>query len=52
MILIWNAGTMSQINSIAPLDDSGITSLSMWQNCIAAGYANGMIRFFDVANGE
>jgi len=52
MILIWNVGTMSQISSITPIDDSGITSLLMWKNCIIAGYVNGMIRFFDVENGE
>lgn len=52
MILIWNVGTMSQTTSIAPSDDSGITSLSMWKNCIIASYANGMIRIFDVTSGK
>jgi WD40 repeat protein len=51
-ILIWNIHTMLQTNVIEPVDDSGITSLSMWKNCITAGYANGMIRFFDAINGE
>jgi hypothetical protein len=43
---------MLQTNVIESVDDSGITSISMWKNCIAAGYANGMIRFFDAVNGE
>jgi len=43
---------MLQTNVIEPIDDSGITSLAMWNNCITAGYANGMIRFFDAANGK
>ncbi|CAF4536944.1 unnamed protein product, partial [Rotaria magnacalcarata] len=34
------------------MDDSGITSLSIWKNCIAASYANGMIRFFDAESGQ
>ncbi|CAF4965791.1 unnamed protein product, partial [Rotaria magnacalcarata] len=46
-ILIWNNRTLLQTNTIEPMDDSGITSLSIWKNCIAASYANGMIRFFD-----
>ncbi|CAM4920892.1 unnamed protein product [Rotaria socialis] len=46
-ILIWNNRTLLQTNAIEPMDDSGITSLSLWKNCIAASYANGMIRFFD-----
>ena len=52
MILIWNIRTMLQVNNIQPIDNSGITSLAMWQNCLGAGYANGMIRFFDVVNGK
>jgi len=51
-ILIWNIVTWLQINAIEPVDNSGITSLSMWKNCIIAGYANGMIRVFDAVNGE
>jgi hypothetical protein len=43
---------MAQINAIQPVDDSGVTSLSIWNNCIIASYANGMIRFFDPENGE
>ncbi|CAF1064745.1 unnamed protein product [Adineta steineri] len=50
MILIWNIGTMSQINQIEPLDNSGITSLAMWNNCLIAGYAHGMLRIFDIEN--
>jgi hypothetical protein len=52
MILIWNARTMLQRNVIQPVDDSGITSLALWKNCITAGYANGMIRIFDAINGK
>lgn len=51
-ILIWNIRTMLQVNVIEPADNSGITSLSLWKNCIIAGYANGMIRFFDAMNGK
>jgi hypothetical protein len=51
-MLIWNIRTMLQVNVIEPIDHSGITSLSMWGNCIIASYANGMIRFFDAAHGE
>ncbi len=43
---------MLQTNVIEPQDSSGITSLSMWQNCIAASYANGMIRFFSAQHGK
>jgi len=43
---------MAQINAIQPADTSGITSLAIWNNCIIAGYANGMIRFFDPENGK
>jgi hypothetical protein len=43
---------MLQVNVIESIDESGITSLAIWRNCIAAGYANGMIRFFDAENGE
>lgn len=52
MILVWNISTMLQINKIDPTSDSGITSLSMWNNCIIAAYANGMIQLFDPENGE
>jgi WD40 repeat protein len=52
VILIWNIRTMSQINAIQPIDDSGVTSLTIWNNCIVGGYANGMIRFFDPENGK
>jgi len=52
VILIWNVRTMSQINAIQSVDESGVTSLSMWNNCIAASYASGMIRFFDPENGK
>lgn len=52
MILIWNIRTMLQVNNIQPIDNSGITSLAMWNDCLAAGYANGMIRFFDIVNGK
>ncbi|CAF1646220.1 unnamed protein product [Adineta ricciae] len=51
-ILIWNVRTMSQINVIQPIDDSGVTALSIWNNCIVASYANGMIRFFDPENAQ
>ncbi|CAF4805770.1 unnamed protein product [Rotaria socialis] len=51
-ILIWNNRTLLQTNAIEPMDDSGITSLSLWKNCIAASYANGMIRFFDAESGQ
>ncbi len=51
MIVIWNIRTMAQINVIQPVDESGITSLVIWNNCIIASYANGMIRFFDPENG-
>jgi hypothetical protein len=43
---------MAQINAIQPMDESGVTSLSIWNNCIIASYANGMIRFFDPENGK
>ena len=43
---------MAQINAIQPLDDSGVTSLAIWNNCIIASYANGLIRFFDPENGK
>ena len=43
---------MSRINAIESIDESGVTSLAIWNNCIAASYANGMIRFFDPENGE
>jgi hypothetical protein len=43
---------MLQINAIQPIGNSGIISLAMWNNCIIAGYANGMIRVFDAINGE
>ncbi len=52
VILIWNVRTMSQINAIQSVDESGVTSLAMWNNCIAASYASGMIRFFDPENGK
>ena len=52
VILIWNVRTMAQINAIEPFDQSGVTSLAIWNNCIVASYANGMIRFFDPENGE
>jgi WD40 repeat protein len=52
VILIWNIRTMLQINLIQSIDESGITSLAIWNNCIAASYANGMIRFFDPENGK
>jgi hypothetical protein len=52
MMLIWNIRTMLQINTIEPIDHSGITSLSIWKDCIIASYANGMIRFFDAAHGK
>jgi WD40 repeat protein len=52
LILIWNVRTMAQINAIQPIDESGVTSLSIWNNCIIASYVNGMIRFFDPENGE
>jgi hypothetical protein len=52
MILIWNIRTMSQINVIHAIDDSGVTSLSLWNNCIIAAYVNGMIRLFDPENGR
>jgi len=52
VILIWNVRTMAQINAIQPLDESGVTSLAIWNNCIVASYANGMIRCFDPENGE
>ena len=42
---------MSQINALQPIDDSGVTSLTIWNNCIIASYANGMIRCFDPENG-
>ncbi|CAF4846965.1 unnamed protein product, partial [Rotaria socialis] len=29
-ILIWNNRTLLQTNAIEPMDDSGITSLSLW----------------------
>ncbi|CAF0911420.1 unnamed protein product [Rotaria sordida] len=51
-ILIWDNRTMLQKNVIEPMDDSGITSTSIWKNCIAASYANGMIRFFDAGNAQ
>ena len=43
---------MSQINMIESIDGSGVTSLGIWNNCIVASYANGMIRFFDPENGK
>ncbi|UJR15804.1 hypothetical protein I4U23_002735 [Adineta vaga] len=52
MIIIWNVSTMSQVNNIQPNEHEGITTLSMWKNCIIAGYANGMIRLFDVENAQ
>ncbi|CAF0776243.1 unnamed protein product [Adineta steineri] len=52
VILIWNVRTMSQINAIQSVDESGVTSLAIWNNCIAASYANGMIRFFDPENAQ
>ena len=52
MILIWNIRTMLQVNNIQPVDNSGIISMVLWKTCLAAGYANGMIRFFDVVNGK
>ncbi|CAF4046095.1 unnamed protein product [Rotaria sp. Silwood2] len=51
-ILIWDNRTMLQKHVIEPMDDSGITSLSIWKNCIAAGYANGMIRLFDAGSAQ
>jgi len=51
-IFIWNIRTMSEINTIQPMDDSGTTSLTLWNNCIIASYANGMIRFFDPENAQ
>lgn len=52
MILIWNIRTMLQVNNIQPVDNSGITSLILWKNCIGAAYGNGMIRLFDAVNGK
>lgn len=52
VILIWNVRTMAQINAIQSADDSGVASLSIWNNCIIASYANGMIRIFDPENGK
>lgn len=43
---------MLQISAIEPIDDSGVTSLSMWRDCIIAAYANGTIRFFDATKGK
>ena len=43
---------MSRINGIESIYDSGITSLSLWNNCIIASYANGIIRLFDLENGK
>ncbi|CAF2468211.1 unnamed protein product [Rotaria sp. Silwood2] len=51
-ILIRNIRTMSQINTIPSIDESGVTSLSIWNNCIVASYANGMIRLFDPENAQ
>lgn len=51
-IIIWNIETMLQINAIKPADHSGITSLALRDNTVMAAYANGMIRFFDVTNGQ
>ncbi|CAF1405444.1 unnamed protein product [Rotaria sordida] len=52
VILIRNIRTMSQINTIPSIDESGVTSLSIWNNCIVASYANGMIRLFDPENAQ
>ncbi|CAF1148503.1 unnamed protein product [Rotaria sp. Silwood1] len=52
VILIRNIRTMSQINTIKSIDESGVTSLSIWNNCIVASYANGMIRIFDPENAQ
>ena len=43
---------MLQIHVLQRSDESGITSLALWNNCLAAAYANGMIRIFDVEHGE
>ena len=51
-MFIWKIRTMLQINVIESIDNSGITSLSMWKNRIVAAYANGMIRIFDAVNGK
>lgn len=51
-IIVWNIKTMLQIHVIQPTDESGITSLALWNSCLAAGYANGMIRVFDIDHGE
>ncbi|CAF1954436.1 unnamed protein product [Rotaria magnacalcarata] len=48
VILIKNIRTMSRINEIQSINESGVTSLSIWNNCIVASYANGMIHLFDV----
>ena len=52
LMLVWNARSLSTINTIRSVDESGITSSALWNNCIVASYANGMIRFFDPENGR
>ncbi|CAF3814882.1 unnamed protein product [Rotaria magnacalcarata] len=52
VILIKNIRTMSRINEIQSINESGVTSLSIWNNCIVASYANGMIHFFDPENAQ
>ncbi|CAF2983912.1 unnamed protein product [Rotaria socialis] len=52
VILIKNIRTMSRINEIQSINESGVTSLSMWNNCIVASYANGMIHLFDPENAQ
>ena len=51
-IVIWNVSNLQQRHDIEPMDHSGVTSLALWQNCLIAGYANGMIRIFDTKHGE
>jgi hypothetical protein len=50
--VIWNSSNLQQRLDIEPMDHSGVTSLALWQNCLIAGYANGMIRIFDTKHGE
>jgi WD40 repeat protein len=51
-IIVWNSRTMSQYHCIKPIDESGIVSLALWEDCLVAGYANGMIRIFDTEHGR
>ena len=51
-IIIWNIETMLQVNVVQPTFHSGITSLGLRDDTIMAANANGMIRFFDVSNGQ